>query len=113
MLVHAESMGFFPNSHQNMSMQWCHQDSHTNSNKSTSNINCCDDALSENYTQSKIDFLTIQKIITQSYISTNYIIYKIINIKKDSPKIASSPWDYYDIKYNKFSDLVWIIVNLS
>jgi hypothetical protein len=110
MLVHAESMGFFPDSHDNVSWH-CH--SEKDWNKSNNNISCCDYALSDNYSQSKIDFLTIQKITTQNYISTNETIYNIINIKSDLPKIASSPWYHYDIKYHQFSDLMWIIISLS
>lgn len=104
-------MGIFP-SHQIWTTSSCHDTPDSDDTKD--NLDCCELIYSDQYTQcsirlrdsiqlSSFDFLSIPTYVNlETNITT---IYK--------PYLYLSPWWQPDIKYQKFSDLVWIIVNLA
>lgn len=110
-LVHAATMEFFD--HQQNTISDCHQTHTTNQTTSNkNNIDCCELVYSNEYSTTKIDLKTFCQKYFPLIEITNI---DSINIKKNwytIPTIEGPPWRKIDNKFNNFSDLVWIIVNL-
>lgn len=114
-LVHASAMGFFSDNHTNSIIHSCHwniENGATDSN-TTQDVDCCELVYSNQYSQCGI---RLKEMVTLSSDFLNVV--KPVNIIIDTisfykPYLALSPVWNTDIKYQKFSDLVGIIVNLS
>lgn len=110
-LVHASTMGIFSHTNNGMEMWHCqtHQQSSTDK---TQSIDCCELAFSNQYTSTQIQVEYIQHL-TNIVPTFNYLIKDPYTPSTYKQYIAWSPWRNTDIKYNKFSDLFGIIVQLS
>lgn len=113
-LVHASSMGFFEQDQNTAS--YCHQ-IHTTTNQTApdqNNIDCCCELVYSNeYSIIKITFKNFQKKYFSFVLpSTNHFFLNQKTISYKSSIIESPPWRKTDNKYNNFSDLAWIIVNI-
>ncbi|EKD25568.1 MAG: hypothetical protein ACD_80C00016G0005 [uncultured bacterium (gcode 4)] len=110
-LVHASTMGFFSHTSNGMNMDHCQSHTQSSTDK-TQSIDCCELALSNEYSNTQI------LLECNEYLP--HIIPNFDFLAKDSntpniftPQVAWSPWRNPNIKYHKFSDLFGIIVNLS
>ena len=109
-LVHASTMGFFqPNDHQ--AMGHCHEQS---SPKQTPNMDCCELVVSNQYSQTDIKIKSVYKFL--AFVVSPVRIPTDINLDKTvvyTPVSFVRPWWDPNIKYQKFSDLMWIVVDLA
>jgi hypothetical protein len=110
-LVHASTMGIFAHNHNDMEMWHCHTQQQSSTTK-TQNIDCCELALSNQYSNIQIP-LEYTDYLSHTVPTSNYLIKDLYTPSVDTQEVAWSPWRNTDIKYNKFSDLFGIIVNLS
>jgi len=110
-LVHASTMGIFSHANNEMEMWHCqtHQQSSTDK---TQNINCCELAFSSEYSNTQIQVEYVQHL-TNNIPTLNYLVKDPYKPSTYKQYIAWSPWRNTNIKYNKFSDLFGIIVQLS
>ena len=94
-----------------MEMWRCHAHQQTSTSK-TQNIDCCEFALSSEYsnTQIQLEYTDYLQNIVPKH---NYLIKDIYTIDTYREYVAWSPWRNPDIKYQKFSDLFGSIVSLS
>ncbi|MEI6426736.1 MAG: hypothetical protein WCO66_05325 [Candidatus Absconditabacteria bacterium] len=109
-LVHASTMGFFHND-DHQAMGHCHEQS---SSKQTPNMDCCELVVSSDYNVVDIKIKSVYKLlsfaISPVHIPTDVLLDKIALYK---PDFSLHPgWDP-DIKYQKFSDLMGIVVDLA
>lgn len=114
-LVHASTMGFFGN-HQ-MSVVWsCHalqQSNQGTKDQGKNTIDCCELIYSNQYSISELSFKNFQKKCFSFVVPSTNHFFAAQNILSYKPSIIQSPpWWKTDNKYNNFSDLAWIVVNL-
>lgn len=110
-IVHWSMMGIFPG-HQIWSTSSCHDTPDSADTKN--NLDCCELVYSDEYTQCSIRIKDAVKLLSFDFISIPTYISPEINITSIyQPRIYLSPWWQTDIKYQKFSDLIWIIVDLA
>ncbi len=112
-LVHGAMMGILPSA-QIWNTDSCHDIHSSNSDKTKTNANCCELVYSDQYSETdiklsdSIKFFSFDSLPIPKYINTQT---DITNLYK--PYFALSPWWIPDIKYQKFSDLVGIMINIS
>ena len=108
-LVHASTMGFFhTNDHQ--AMGHCHEQS----SNQTPNMDCCELVVSSDYSIADIKIKSVSKLL--SFVISPVRIPTDINLDKTvfyTPVSFARPWWDPNIKYQKFSDLMWIVVDLA
>lgn len=109
-IVHGSMMGIFP-AHQHLNTSSCHN---THPDNTKTNTDCCELVYSDQYSQSEIKIRDSIKLFSFDFLSIpTYINPEINIINLYKPYLSISPWWHPDIKYQKFSDLVWIIVDLA
>ncbi|MCX6825269.1 MAG: hypothetical protein NTY80_03500 [candidate division SR1 bacterium] len=110
-LVHASTMGAFSHINENKETDHCHAHE-KGSQKKTQTMNCCEFAISNEYSNTQIQ-LEYTQYTTNAVPTLNYFIKDTYSPSTHKKYIAWSPGRNTDIKYNKFSDLFGIIVQLS
>ncbi len=110
-LIHAQSMRILPD-HQMMGMSSCH--GHHSNSSTKQSVDCCELVYSNQYSHTQIQPKDILQIISFVHHST-YLANTIV-FQGDTYNLFLSnfsPWRDPDIKYQKFSDLMWIVVDLA
>ncbi|MFA6256272.1 MAG: hypothetical protein WC606_03740 [Candidatus Absconditabacterales bacterium] len=108
-LLHASTMGFF--SHTRNEIGQCHAHQQSSTNK-TQSIDCCELAFSSAYSNIQIQ-LEYTDYLPHKMPTFNYLVKDLYTTKDKILTTVWSPGRNTNIKYNKFSDLFGIIVNLS
>lgn len=123
-LAHAGMMGFFGDHPMWATMNnstvesissadSCDDNNDTTDQKKGHQMECCDFANSSQYNQSEIRSRDSIKVLSLEFSTIDTPINTRINyINIYKPYLSFSPWRDPDIKYQKFSDLVWVIVNI-
>lgn len=93
-------------------MASCH-DTHDSDN-TKNDLDCCELVYFDEYTQCGIRIKDAVKLLSFDFISIPTYVSPEINIAIIyKPYLYLSPWWQPDIKYQKFSDLIWVIVDLA
>lgn len=109
-IAHASTMGFFSDNSDLVSVWHCHSVQESSSEKQ--NMDCCELAFSNEYSQTQIQPKQVGLWFSSPSITLS--IYSKPRLKTINKFIISSnPWRNPYIKYNKFSDLFGIVLSLS